>query len=135
MAVDSSGESRLSMFAEKRAQVEKAASSFMAANSVPEVPAAVVQDGELVWSEGFEMADLENFVPATSSTPFRLGSISKPITATAILHRAGIVVLTERLFLWLPTAMSQRKRPRARSRSSRWSCLFSENALMGIAFT
>ncbi|HKN76464.1 MAG TPA: serine hydrolase domain-containing protein [Candidatus Acidoferrum sp.] len=72
--------------AEKRAQIEKAASSFMAANSVPGISAAVVQDGELVWSTGFGMADLENFVPATSSTLFRLGSISKPITATAILQ-------------------------------------------------
>jgi serine beta-lactamase-like protein LACTB, mitochondrial len=71
---------------DKRAQIEKAASSFMAANSVPGISAAVVQDGELVWSEGFGMADLENFVPATSFTLFRLGSISKPITATAILQ-------------------------------------------------
>jgi hypothetical protein len=69
--------------ADKRAQIEKAASSFMAANSVPGISVAFVQDGELVWSQGFGMADLENFVPATSSTLFRLGSISKPITATA----------------------------------------------------
>lgn len=58
----------------------------MAANSVPGISVAIVQDGELVWSQGFGMADLENFVPATSSTLFRLGSISKPITATAILQ-------------------------------------------------
>jgi serine beta-lactamase-like protein LACTB, mitochondrial len=72
--------------ANKRAQIEKAASSFMAANSVPGISVAVVQDGELVWSAGFGMADLENFVPATPFTLFRLGSISKPITATAILQ-------------------------------------------------
>jgi serine beta-lactamase-like protein LACTB, mitochondrial len=72
--------------ADKRTQIEKAASSFMAANSVPGISVAVVQDGELVWSAGFGMADLENFVPATTSTLFRLGSISKPITATAILQ-------------------------------------------------
>jgi CubicO group peptidase (beta-lactamase class C family) len=71
---------------EKRAQMEKAASTFTSANSVPGISVAVVQDGELVWSQGFGMADLENFVPATSSTLFRLGSISKPITATAILQ-------------------------------------------------
>jgi serine beta-lactamase-like protein LACTB len=72
--------------ADKRARIEKAASSFMAANSVPGISAAVVQDGELVWSDGFGMADLENFVPATSFTLFRLGSVSKPITAAAILQ-------------------------------------------------
>jgi serine beta-lactamase-like protein LACTB len=75
-----------SLSADKRAQIEKAASSFMAANSVPGISVAVVQDGELVWSRGFGMADLENFVPATPFTLFRLGSISKPITATAILQ-------------------------------------------------
>jgi len=75
-----------SLSAEKRAQIERAASGFLAANSVPGISVAVVQDGELLWSAGFGMADLENFVPATRSTLFRLGSISKPITATAILQ-------------------------------------------------
>jgi CubicO group peptidase (beta-lactamase class C family) len=74
--------------AEKRAQVEKAEWSFMAANSVPGISVAVIQDGELVWSQGFGMAHLENFVPASSSTLFRLGAISKPITATAVLRLA-----------------------------------------------
>jgi serine beta-lactamase-like protein LACTB, mitochondrial len=75
-----------SLPAGKRARIEKAASNFMAANSVPGISAAIVLEGELVWSDGFGMADLENFVPATSATLFRLGSISKPITATAILQ-------------------------------------------------
>jgi serine beta-lactamase-like protein LACTB len=71
---------------EKRVAIEKAISNFMAANSVPGISVAVVQNGELVWSEGFGMADLENFVPASPATLYRLGSISKPITATAILQ-------------------------------------------------
>ena len=71
---------------EKRSQVETAVSSFMSANSVPGIGAAVVLEGEPAWSAGFGMADLENSSPATSSTLFRLGSISKPITATAILQ-------------------------------------------------
>lgn len=75
-----------SLSPEQRASIEKSISSFMAANSVPGISAAVVQDGDLAWSEGFAMADLENFVPATPLTVFRLGSISKPITATAILQ-------------------------------------------------
>jgi CubicO group peptidase (beta-lactamase class C family) len=63
-----------------------AVSSFMSANSVPGIGAAVVLEGEPVWSAGFGMSDLEDSAPATSSTLFRLGSISKPITATAILQ-------------------------------------------------
>ena len=75
-----------SLAPEKRAEIEKAVSSFMSATSVPGVGAAVVLDGEPVWSAGFGMADLENSSPAASSTLFRLGSISKPITAVAILQ-------------------------------------------------
>jgi CubicO group peptidase (beta-lactamase class C family) len=70
----------------KRAQIEKAVSAFMTANSVPGVSVAVVQNGQPVWSAGFGMSDLEDSAPATSSTLYRLGSISKSITAVAILQ-------------------------------------------------
>jgi len=75
-----------SLSPEKRAAIEKAVSSFMSANSVPGIGAAVVLEGEPVWSAGFGMSDLEDSAPATSATLFRLGSISKPITATAVLQ-------------------------------------------------
>jgi serine beta-lactamase-like protein LACTB, mitochondrial len=75
-----------SLSTEKRAEIEKAVSSFMSAKSVPGIGVAVVLEGEPAWSAGFGMADLENFAPATSSTLFRLGSISKPITAVAVLQ-------------------------------------------------
>src|SRR5215831_4647707 len=71
---------------EKRLAIEKAVGSFMSANSVPGLSAAVVLAGEPRWAQGFGMADLENSSPATSSTLFRLGSISKPITAVAVLQ-------------------------------------------------
>ena len=71
---------------EKRLAIEKAVASFMSANSIPGLSAAVVLEGEPRWSEGFGMADLENSSPATSSTLFRLGSVSKPITATTVLQ-------------------------------------------------
>ncbi len=58
----------------------------MSANGVPGIAAAVVLEGEPTWSAGFGMADLEDSAPVTPSTLFRLGSISKPITATAILQ-------------------------------------------------
>ena len=75
-----------SLATEKRAEIEKAVSSFMSANSVPGIGVAVVLEGEPVWSAGFGMSDLEDSAPTTSSTLFRLGSISKPITAVAVLQ-------------------------------------------------
>jgi CubicO group peptidase (beta-lactamase class C family) len=70
----------------KRAQIETGVSSFMTANSVPGVSIAIVQNGQPVWSTGFGMSDLEDSAPATSATLYRLGSISKSITAVAILQ-------------------------------------------------
>src|SRR5262245_33051003 len=70
---------------EKQSKIEAAISTFMASSRAPGISVAVVQDGEFVWSAGFGMADLENSVPATSRTLYRLGSISKPITATAAM--------------------------------------------------
>jgi CubicO group peptidase (beta-lactamase class C family) len=72
--------------AAKRTAIENVISKFMSANSVPGIAAAAVVNGEEVWSEGFGMADLENSVPVTQQTLFRLASISKPITATAAMH-------------------------------------------------
>jgi beta-lactamase family protein len=76
---------------EERKQIEDAVKKFMAANSLPSVSVAVVRDGKYEWSSGFGMADLENSVPATSRTLYRLASISKPITATAamLLYERG----------------------------------------------
>jgi serine beta-lactamase-like protein LACTB, mitochondrial len=70
---------------EKRAQLETAIARFMVANSTPGVSVAVVENGAVEWAAGFGSADLENFVPATSHTLYRLASISKSITATAAL--------------------------------------------------
>jgi CubicO group peptidase (beta-lactamase class C family) len=69
----------------KRAQLQTAISRFMAANSIPGVSVAVIENGTEEWSAGFGTADLEDFVPATSHTLYRLASISKSITATATL--------------------------------------------------
>jgi CubicO group peptidase (beta-lactamase class C family) len=71
---------------EKRARLEDAVSHFMASSSVPGVSVAVVLDGAPVWSSGFGMADLENSVPATSQTLYRLASISKSLTAVGALQ-------------------------------------------------
>ncbi|MBI1392151.1 MAG: serine hydrolase [Alphaproteobacteria bacterium] len=45
---------------------------------------AVSACGEIVWAEGFGSADLENDVPVTPQTKFRIGSVSKTLTAAAI---------------------------------------------------
>lgn len=72
----------------RAAAVEAAISAAMRRLGVPGLSAAVVVDRELRWSAGFGLADVENDVPATPATVYRLASVSKPITATAVLALA-----------------------------------------------
>ena len=50
----------------------------------PGIAIAVSVEGETVWSEGFGYADLEHRVPMWPSVKFRVGSISKSMTAAAV---------------------------------------------------
>ena len=70
----------------KRTEIEAAVSKFMASTHVPGVSVAVVENGEFEWADGFGYADLENNVPANEHTLFRLGSISKPLTAAGAME-------------------------------------------------
>src|SRR5262249_9188836 len=49
----------------------------------PGMSVAVAVNGKLVWAEGFGVADLEQCVPVTPQTKFRIGSTSKPLTSAA----------------------------------------------------
>ncbi len=69
-------------------EIEKAVTSHMSRYNIPGLSVAVGTGNQLRWSNGFGMADLENFVPAKASTVYRLGSISKPITAVAVMQLA-----------------------------------------------
>jgi serine beta-lactamase-like protein LACTB len=64
----------------------------------PGIAIAVSVDGETVWSEGFGYADLEHRVPMWPSAKFRVGSISKSMTAAA----AATLVEAGRLDLDVP---------------------------------
>ncbi len=52
---------------------------------IPGLSLAVMSEGALVWSRGFGYADVENAVPATTETVYRLASVSKTMTAMAAM--------------------------------------------------
>ena len=76
----------------------KIAMQLVATRRLPGLSVAVAVDGEVVWSEGFGFADVENRVPVTPVTRFRIASISKPVTAAAL----GLLVEQGRLDLDAP---------------------------------
>jgi len=57
---------------------------IMEAEGMPGASVAVGIGGEIVWSQGFGWADLEEGVPVTTLTKFRIGSVSKTLTATGL---------------------------------------------------
>ena len=59
---------------------------FIARHRVPGAALAVARDGELVYSRGFGLADRESGELVQADALFRIASISKPITAVAILQ-------------------------------------------------
>jgi len=73
--------------------------------NIPGFALAVAVDGKIVWSEAFGYADLEAKRPATPETQFRIGSVSKPLTADAVaqLYEAGKLDLDAPVQRYVPT--------------------------------
>ncbi len=51
---------------------------------IPGIQLAVWHKGEIVFSDGFGFADLEQMVPVDSNTKLRIGSVSKTLTSAAV---------------------------------------------------
>ncbi|MBU0754720.1 MAG: beta-lactamase family protein [Planctomycetes bacterium] len=73
------------------------------ANS-PGVAVAVVQDGRILFSRGYGLANLEYQVPVTPATAFDIGSIAKQFTAfaVALLVEQGKVSLDDDVRKYIP---------------------------------
>ncbi len=69
--------------AEERA---RAVAKEWLARGIPGLSVAVAVDGQIVYSEGFGYADLEQRVPAWPATKFRIGSVSKSLTSVALMQ-------------------------------------------------
>lgn len=84
---------RADQFDRARAQIEY----VMRLHHIPSVTVAVAHQGKIVWEESFGWADIEKKIPATPHTTYSLASISKPITATALmlLVERGAIELDE----------------------------------------
>jgi D-alanyl-D-alanine carboxypeptidase len=78
--------------------------SSVATREIPGLAIGIVHDQDVLWSKGYGFADVERKTPVTSATLFRIASISKTFTATAImqLRDAGKLKLDEPVVTYLP---------------------------------
>lgn len=74
--------------------------TFIKTHQVPGASLAVTRAGQLVYARGFGYADLAKKQPVQPGSQFRVASLSKPITAVAILQLVdqGKLKLTDRVF-------------------------------------
>ena len=83
---------RQSGYREAITSSKKLITEQLQAQNIPGLAIAVSIDGKTVWSEGFGLADREQQVAVhPASTRFRIASISKALTATAmaVLYERG----------------------------------------------
>src|SRR5687767_15633378 len=72
--------------------------------SLPGLSVAVGAGGDIVWAEGFGWADLENRVPVSPATLFRIGTASKALTSAAVslLLEIGRLKLDDEIQTYVP---------------------------------
>ncbi len=79
-------------------------SAEMARTKTPGVQVAVVVDGKLAYAKGYGVADIETGRPVTTNTLFRVGSVTKMVTAATLtqLEADGKVNLQAPISTYVP---------------------------------
>lgn len=90
----------------------------VSAGRIPSVAVSVSQGGRLIWEEAIGWADRERRIPATSTTSYALGSLSKSLSSVTVLAlvQRGVVSLDAPISPWvrLPTPTGVRTQPTLR---------------------
>ncbi len=78
-------------------EVDSAIADAMEAGNMPGLAAAIIAGGELAWVGAYGLADIENDRAVTHDTPFMLASVSKAVTAVAVMQAVedGVVDLDQ----------------------------------------
>ena len=73
----------------------------------PSVSLGIIVENSIVWSNGYGFYDIENSKPATPNTLYLLASISKTVTATALmqLYEQGLFGLDDDVNNYLPFSL------------------------------
>jgi len=71
---------------ETRTLFKETVPALLEEHGVPGAAVALVRGGEVVWADGFGMADVSTARPVTSDTIFNIASISKLVTAWGVMR-------------------------------------------------
>jgi CubicO group peptidase (beta-lactamase class C family) len=66
-------------------EAEATVANYFEENNLPGLAVSIYLNDEMIWSEGFGYANIEDEIPVDpASTKFRIGSVSKTLTAAAL---------------------------------------------------
>jgi D-alanyl-D-alanine carboxypeptidase len=96
-------------FAQKQDNFDKYITQVLQKDSVPGASLIIVKKGKTVKAGSYGFANLEHQVPAKQETVYELASVSKPITATAMmmLVQEGKIVLDSPIALYLGSVVTE----------------------------
>jgi D-alanyl-D-alanine carboxypeptidase len=89
------------------ATIDSLAAAFLADGPVAGVSVGVVKGTDTIVMKGYGLADIENDVPASARTVYRIGSITKQFTAAAVMRLVdeGKLALDDTLGKLLPNVV------------------------------
>jgi len=59
---------------------------LMKVGNIPSISASIIKDDNVVWSNGYGLYDIEHDKEASENTIYAVASISKTVTATALMQ-------------------------------------------------
>jgi CubicO group peptidase (beta-lactamase class C family) len=80
--------------------VDDQISAFLGTWNIPGASVAITKNGEMIYNKGFGFADAELKKPAKADDLYRVASVSKPVTAIAIMKLVenGLLNLDDKVF-------------------------------------
>ena len=78
--------------------------STIETNNIPGLSVSVINQGSIVWNKSFGMANVDDNVEVDENTKFMLASVSKTVTATALMQlwEDGLINLNQNISNYLP---------------------------------
>lgn len=94
------GKAQTGVYVPQLAAFDAAMTNLLSTYGIPGGQMALTYQGRLVYNRGFGMADVASQTPVQPNSVFRIASISKPITAVAImkLYEQGLISLDAKVF-------------------------------------
>ena len=97
--------------ADLRARIDSVARAALKSSGAPSISLAVVKDGQVAYAQAYGQARLSPALAAAPAMRYSIGSVSKQITATAVLLLAeqDKLSLDDKVSRWFPDAYARER--------------------------